>query len=53
LLFFDVYFVSCGIQEPIDLNLQVNPLGLKLLIKFTPRGITSDNYAPTACSAAC
>ena len=25
---------------------------LKLLTKFTPRGITADNYAPTACSAA-
>ena len=39
---------NCMVQCVTVLTLWV----LKLLIKFTPRGITADNYAPTACSAA-
>ena len=38
---------ACPYPEPA-LTLWV----LKLLTKFTPCGITADNYAPTACSAA-
>jgi len=35
-----------------DIHAYLTLLVLKLLTKFTPRGITADNYAPTACSAA-
>ena len=46
---------SCGVVSLMIKSVVyscVNPLGPKLLTKFTPRGITADNYAPTACSAA-
>ena len=35
-----------------NLVAHLNPLGPKILTKFTPCVITADNYAPTVCSAA-